>query len=260
LVVVRSCWDYIHRREQFLEWADRIPGIKNPAEVCRWNSDKRYLADLQRYGIPVVPTTWIEPCDTWLPPSSGEWVIKPVVSICALGAGRYDLADPVHRAGAFEHLQRLKRAFQTVMVQPYLVGVDREGETSLVYFGGCFSHAVRKPAILYGPDNGQDRRFEPFGGISPVPVIPTRAQLAIAESVLRLVPGGAASLLYTRVDLVPGDSGDPLLLELELIEPNLFLTQTAAGLERFVSLIEASIMTIRDGAQPLGTLRPTSFR
>jgi len=246
LVVVRSCWDYIYRREEFLQWADQIPRIKNPPEVCRWNSDKRYLAELQRQGIPVVPTNWIEPDKTWLPPTTGEWVMKPAVSICAVGAGRYDLADPTHRGQASQHFQRLKHTFQTTMLQPYLTGVDREGETALVYFGERFSHAVRKPAILSGPDNGQDRRFQHLGGINPVPVTATREQLAIGERVLSLVPGGVSSLLYARVDLVPGENGEPLLLELEVIEPNLFLMFTETGLDALTAQIEACIVTDHD--------------
>jgi hypothetical protein len=241
LVIVRSCWDYIYRHNEFLRWAAGLPQLKNSAAVCEWNSNKRYLSELARQGLPVVPTKWITPSETWIPPNQGEWVIKPSVSLCALGTGRYNLADPTQNAQFLQHLQRLRQSSHTVMAQPYLTGIEREGETALVFFRGRFSHAVRKPALLTGPDTGEDRRFRPFGGITPVPVAPTSEQLALAERVLASVPGGASELLYARVDLVPADSGDALVLELEAIEPNLFLTQPITAREEFASHIQLSL-------------------
>jgi hypothetical protein len=93
LVVVRSCWDYVPRRDEFLEWAERVPHLANSAALLTWNTDKGYLRDLAARGIPIVPTTWLKPADDWTPPATDEWVVKPVVSMASLDTGRYRLND-----------------------------------------------------------------------------------------------------------------------------------------------------------------------
>ena len=80
LVVVRSCWDYVRRRDEFLDWAGRVPRLANPAAVLAWNTHKGYLRDLGGRGIPIVETTWLEPTQEWTPRESGNWVIKPASS------------------------------------------------------------------------------------------------------------------------------------------------------------------------------------
>src|SRR5690606_31770382 len=115
-------------------------------------------------NIPVVPTTWVPPGEVWTPPRDGEWVIKPTVGLAGVDAGRYYLARAAERRLASGHIRRLHRSGRTAMVQPYVASVDEEGETSLVYLGGEYSHAVRRAANLHGPDTGVDRRFTPGGG------------------------------------------------------------------------------------------------
>ena len=239
LAVVRSCWDYHERRAEFLAWADRIPRLANPADMLAWNTDKRYLRDLAAQGIPVVPTTWLEPGSRWRPAPDGRWVIKPAVSIAAMDTGSYDLADRPQRGLAAAHIRRLHAARRTVMVQPYQHAVDTEGETSLVYFGGSFSHAVRKAAVLDGPDTGADRRFQPDGGLRLGTAQPTTAQRRLADRVVAAVPGGAARLSYARVDLVPDADGAPQLIELELTEPQLYLRHIPHAAERFARTLAA---------------------
>lgn len=151
LVVVRCCWDYHQRRDEFLAWARRIPRLANPADILEWNTDKRYLGELANSGLPVVPTAWLQPEREWTSPEQGEWVIKPAVSLASLDTGRYLLSDPDQRRSAVEHVRRLQRTGRTVMVQPYLTGVDTEGETSLVFFDGEFSHALRMGADTRRP-------------------------------------------------------------------------------------------------------------
>jgi hypothetical protein len=219
LAVVRGCWDYPARRMEFLTWANRVPRLANPADVLAWNTDKRYLLDLAAAAVPIVPTTWVGPQDMWTPPRDGEWVVKPSVSLASLDTGRYRLGDAVERELAVAHVRRLQAEGRTTMLQPYLRGVDDEGETSLVFINGEFSHAMRKAAVLDGPDAGIDRRFLPSGGLELLRQHPTPAQLRVARRALAAVPGGAARLLYARVDLVPGADGRPVLMEIELTEP-----------------------------------------
>jgi hypothetical protein len=234
LAVVRSCWDYPARRMEFLAWANRVQRLANPGDVLAWNTDKRYLLDLA-LAVPIVPTTWVEPHSTWTPPREGEWVVKPSVSLASLDTGRYRLADVVERELAVAHVRRLQSEGRTVMLQPYLRGVDDEGETSLVFVDGEFSHAMRKAAVLDGPDAGLDRRFLPHGAPGLRRHDPTPTQLAVARRALAAVPRGPSRLLYARVDLVPGADGQPVLMELELTEPQLYFSHVPGAAERFAT-------------------------
>jgi hypothetical protein len=234
LVVIRSCWDYAHRRDEFLAWTRQVPRLANPSAAIGWNTDKRYLQELDLLGVPVVPTTWVEPGQRWTADGDGEWVVKPSVSLAALDTGRYRL--PRERALAVEHVQRLGRQGRTVMLQPYQSAIDEQGETSLVYLGGVLSHAIRKPALLDGPDTGIDRRFAHDGGMAPGRCTPTRAQVALAERVLDVARTRADALLYARADLLPSSHG-PVLLELELTEPQLFFRHAPGSAERLAGAI-----------------------
>lgn len=237
LAVVRSCWDYTERRDAFLAWASTVPRLANPAEVLAWNTDKAYLRDLAARGIPVVDTQWVKPGDTWQAPNAPrEIVIKPAISLSALDTGRYDLADAEHRVLAEAHVRRLHVEGRTVMVQPYLTAVDTDGEASLIFIDGRFSHAVRKDALLDGPDRGVDRRLAPNGGQSLGPCRPSAEQLALARAALAATPGGAP-LLYARVDLIPGPDGRPRILEVELTEPSLYLAHDQGAPERLADAI-----------------------
>lgn len=234
LTVVRSCWDYVPRRAEFVRWAGRVERLANPAAVIAWNTDKRYLRDLADSGVPVVPTAWVEPDGDWEPPA-GDFVIKPAVSISSRDTGRYLSSDPEHRRLAREHVRRLQREGRTVMVQPYLHAVEAEGETSLVYLGGAFSHAMRKGAVLDGPDRGARLPHETSPGLEARR--PTAAQESVAERALAAAPAGKDALLYARVDLVPDARGEPLLIELELTEPTLYFARVPEAAERFAGII-----------------------
>ncbi|MFE9190850.1 RimK family alpha-L-glutamate ligase [Micromonospora sp. NPDC007208] len=239
LVVLRSPWDYALRRDEFVSWAATVPALLNPAEVVRWNTDKRYLAELTAAGVPTVPTSWIEPGESWqLPAETGEYVLKPAVSAGSQDTGRYDLADPEHRDLATAHVRRLSEAGRVTMVQPYLRAVDTEGETALLFLAGpeglAFSHAIRKGPMLSGPDLGPD-------GLYKAEEITARTarpeQLAVAEQTLATVPGGTRQLLYARVDLIPGPDGEPVLVELELTEPSLFIGYADGAPDRLATAI-----------------------
>ena len=214
LVVIRSTWDYTVKVDAFLDWAERVPNLCNDADVVRWNHDKTYLRALHAHGVPCVPTRW-DPDDV----PHGRWVVKPTIS-----AGARDTISG-DRDDAIAHVERLRAAGRTAMVQPHLSAVDEVGETALVYIGGEHSHAVRKGAVL-----GRLRRDDGTYEADQVsPLTPTTAELELAEHVLDTIPFDRRSLLYARVDVIPDDDGDPVLLELELIEPDLFLSQDSNG-------------------------------
>jgi hypothetical protein len=236
LAVVRSCWDYVPRRREFLAWADQVPRLANPAGVLWWNTEKRYLLDLQEAGVPIVPTDWVRPSEWWEAPDEGEWVIKPSVSLSSMDTGRYRMRDAAERRLAVEHMRRLQADDRLVMVQPYMSSVEGDGETSLIYFGRTFSHAVRKSPVLNGPDLGIDHRFD-VPGENPRPRVPTDAQLALAREALAAIPGGWEQILFARVDLIPDQNGRPMLMELELTEPQLFLEVAPDSAARFADAI-----------------------
>lgn len=237
LAVVRSPWDYPERHEQFVAWAHRVPRLANPADIIGWNTDKHYLRELAAAGVPVTPTAFVEPGDTWTPPPAGEWVVKPTVSGSARNTGRYALPDQAGLAAA--HVERLTAAGCTAMVQPYLAAVDTAGETSVLCTPDAdgyltYSHGIRKGALLTGPDVGR----APEDYVEDIsPRTPSPAELAVAAQVLDAVPGGAERLLYARVDLIPGPDGDPILVELELTEPSLFFGHAAGSAERLADAV-----------------------
>ncbi|GAA0465031.1 ATP-grasp domain-containing protein [Paractinoplanes deccanensis] len=236
LVVIRSPWDYVPRRDAFVAWARALPQLLNPADIIEWNTDKRYLGRLAEAGLPVTPTDFVAPGQTWTPPASGEWVVKPTVSAGSQDTGRYQL--PAQRDLAEAHVARLLAAGRTAMIQPYLAAVDTVGETALIFTpdaGGelTLSHSIRKGAMLTGPDEGT---IDP-GSEQITPRTPSQAELDVASRVLAHVPGGAARLLYARVDLIPGPDGDPLLVELELAEPSLFLSESPGAATRLADAI-----------------------
>ncbi|RPF33249.1 RimK family alpha-L-glutamate ligase [Streptomyces sp. TLI_185] len=219
LVVIRSTWDYSWRAEEFVAWAEKcaaVTRLANPAEVVRWNTDKRYLGDLTEAGVPVVPTRYLAPGDAPDLPDDHEYVIKPTSGAGARYAARY---TPDDHDTAVRHLARMHAEGLTAMVQPYLTGIDVSGERALQFFGGRFLHASRKGAVL-APGTAYDAAKVAHPDLAPWS--PSPAELAVAERALTAVPD-VPELLYARVDLVDGADGEPRLMELELVEPNLFL-------------------------------------
>jgi glutathione synthase/RimK-type ligase-like ATP-grasp enzyme len=234
LTVLRSTWDYAGARDAFLSWTRRIARLANPYPVIAWNSDKTYLRDLERAGVPIVPTAWAAPGEAVQVPDAGEFVVKPSVGAGSRGAGRFT-ADA--GGSALTHAARLHDAGRVVLVQPYLSGVDTQGETALVYVDGAFSHAVRKGAMLpegvAHPVDGHELYVEER--ITPSEA--TDAELAVGARAVEFVAqrfGGP--LLYARVDLLPSQTG-PVVVELELTEPSLFLLHADGAADRFAGAI-----------------------
>lgn len=222
LVVLRSTWDYTDRREEFLSWVDAVPRVANPADVVRWSSDKTYLHDLEEHGLPIVATTVVPPGAAWSWPAADEIVAKPSVGAGSRGVGRFtrDRADE-----ARAHVERLHGIGRTVLVQPYVGEVDSAGETALIYLDGVYSHAIRKAPMLpagsvHAPDS--DELYLPE---SIMPRTPTGDERLVGDGVVEAIRARfGADQLYARVDLLPGDTS-PVVVELELVEPSLFLLQ-----------------------------------
>jgi glutathione synthase/RimK-type ligase-like ATP-grasp enzyme len=232
LVVLRSTWDYTKKPAEFLAWVDRLPRVLNPPAAVRWSSDKHYLRHLIDAGLPVVPTTFVPPGGAFMPPGD-SFVIKPAIGAGSKEAARYTRGQA---AAAATHVARLHRAAATALVQPYLDGVDSAGESDLVFLGGEYSHAARKGSMLNG-----ERVEGPLFFIEPIHQHEaTTAERVLAERALAAVPGGADRLLYARVDLLPTADG-PVVTEVELIEPSLFLGHRADAADRLAQLIAAAV-------------------
>jgi glutathione synthase/RimK-type ligase-like ATP-grasp enzyme len=240
-VIVRSTWDYTHQLERFLAWADAIgPALRNPPELIRWNSDKRYVADIADAGLPVVETRFVEPGDP-VPSFEGEIVVKPAVSAGARDTGRF---GPGAHGEARALLARLGAAGRTAMVQRYLPGVEARGETAIVLFGGEPSHVLRKRAVL-APDEEAPRRDDDLGAAEAMydDGLVTAGDASAAEHELAgrvvayLGDRFGATPLYVRVDMVPGPDGEPVVLEVEAVEPNFYLHTDPAAADRLAALI-----------------------
>lgn len=232
-ILVRSTWNYIRHLDEFRKWLRQTAAsgpLWNPADVMLGNLDKRYLLDLAARGVPIVPTAVMQrsgPTDIAALAASRGWneiVIKPVV-----GAGSFE----THRATACSAdaaaISRRLVADRDLIVQPYLESVDGYGERALVWIDGEFTHAVRK-----SPRFAADA--EHVSEALPI----TTAERAVATAALAPMRD---RLLYARVDLALGPAGQPLVMELELVEPSLFLLQSPPALERFVAGIRRCLET-----------------
>ena len=244
-VVLRSPWDYARRRDEFVAWAAAVgPRLHNSPEVVRWNSDKRYLRDLAEAGIPVMETTYVGPGDP-LPELRDEVVVKPNVSAGGRDTGRFS-------SGAHDEAEALidliRASGRTAMVQPFEESVESAGETAIVCLNGEPSHALRKRAILR-PDEVAPVRDDGVGAAEVMydPALVTadrasEAELDLAQRIVAHVSERFAyTPLYARVDMLARDGSEPVLLELEAIEPNLYLDQVAGGADRVAAAITARI-------------------
>jgi len=235
-VVVRSCWDYHLRHAEFLGWIDRVETagvpLHNAASILRWNSDKRYLRDLERAGVGVVHTRWSD-AGSGTPTLAavlaeegwGDVVIKPAISASATETWRV----PAGRAAEWEDRFRAMAARGPAMIQPFIAEVATAGEWSLVFIGGEFSHSVLKL-----PAPGDFRVQEEHGGTQQARDADAEVVRA-AQAVLARVPGAPS---YARVDGCLID-GRFRVMEVELIEPTLYFTEGPRAAERLADLILA---------------------
>ncbi len=241
IALLRSTWDYTMRFAEFLAWAQRAGGsthLLNPLPVVRWNTDKHYLAELAAVGVPVVPSTFIEPgekagtalADFLRAYDAAEFVVKPAIGAGSRDAQRYGRDEA---AMAHVHAQRLLDAGRSVLLQPYLARVDEHGETALIFFDGVFSHAIRKGPLLR---RGEGATRALFAAEHITARVATDEELRLARQTLAAIRF-AQPLLYARVDLIHDTDGTPRVLELELTEPSLFFAHAAGSAERFAAAI-----------------------
>ena len=242
-VIIRTTWDYPRKHAAFLAWADALDGrLENPARVVRWNSDKHHLADLTAAGVPTVPTRFIDP-GSELGPLAGEVVVKPSVSVGGRLTGRFGPAthDEAHRLVARHHAEG-----RSSLVQAYLPSVEAKGETALVFLAGEFHHAAHKRAVLR-PDEMAPMRDDEIGGAEvmygPDIVEPGRGtdrEIAVGRhAIAYLKERFDVAPLYARVDVVDDERGDPVVLEFEAVEPNLFLGFSESAADRLAEAILA---------------------
>lgn len=231
--VIRSCWDYAWRLPAFRGWletAARATRVENPPEVIRWNAHKHYLVDLAERGVSAVPTVVLRrgaPADLRRLLTEREWhdaVVKAAVG----NSGRYARAVSLRDLEAARRYVDRLLEHEDVLVQPLIRSVTTTGELSMVYVEGRFTHAVRKRAAA-----GDFRVHDDYGG-SVEQEDPHPAALAVAE---RAMAAAGAPTLYGRVDLVDGPDGEPMVMELELIEPELFLRFSPEAVERMVEAV-----------------------
>jgi glutathione synthase/RimK-type ligase-like ATP-grasp enzyme len=242
LVLLRSCWDYIEDVESFLCWLKRVARqttLLNTADQVAWNLDKRYLRDLEDAGVQTVPTHTVEPgaaapldqlFDEW-----GEIVIKPSRGAGSWMVGRYTAAAT---EAASAHIADLHRRSRTALVQPCLSQVVQHGERGVYLFDGDPIYMIAKSNVL--PRDRPPRDDFQLAVAQHIQVLPVDDQLAsFATDTLGRIPGPTP--LYARVDIA-GTGQEPQLLELELIEPVLFLDRApAAAADRLCSAITSRI-------------------
>lgn len=256
LVILRAAWDYADRREEFLAWTTRVRNLLNAPPVVAWNSDKHYLRDLAKAGVPVLPSRFFAPGDSVVLPR-GEVVVKP-----AIGAGSVDVHRFNDRAAARKHATALLDAGRDVLVQPYDPRVQ-VGETALVFLGGEQSHAFTKGPIL--PPQGRKPPLDESGTFAEETLSAAEPDFemwdvgyAALEAACAHLGIGVNELLYARVDLI-GGRDNPLLLELELVEPSLGWRQldtTTRGLQerKFALAVESALERL--GLGPLSHRSP----
>ncbi|MBB5080608.1 ATP-grasp domain-containing protein [Nonomuraea endophytica] len=247
LAVVRSPWDYSWRSAEFLAWVDRCAErtrVANPPEIIHWNARKEYLLELRDQKVPVVPTSYLVPGSAVDLPAGHDFVVKPAVGAGARFAARYTPAD---RDQAAAHVERIHADGVTAMVQPYLSRIDVSGERALVFVRNRFLHAIRKRAVL-APGLRYDQPRDAHPGTEPWQ--PTAAERDLAERVLSTVPD-VDRLLYARVDMADDPAGNPILTELELVEPGLYLRFHKDSIPAFVE----AIVDMAEALRPAGSGR-----
>lgn len=221
IVMLRTPWDYPFHAEAFGRWVDSVGDkLVNPAPVVRWNMHKGYLLELAARGVPIVPTKLVTRPEEVDLTGDEEVVVKPAIGSGARGAMR----GP---AGSLAEGARAAVAKGALLVQPFVPQIVTEGELSLVYLGGAFSHAVRKT-----PRAG-DYRVQAEHGGALANVVPTAEERRIAELACACAPG---KLTYARVDMVAG-----MLMELEVIEPELFLRREPGAAEALAAAVTCNV-------------------
>lgn len=239
IAVLRSTWDYHERLGEFLVWARGVGArtrLFNPLDIVQWNVDKRYLIDLAGASIDVMPTTFVSrPSDLAAVDLTRDVIVKPAVSAGSNNTARH-VGNPV---AARQHVERIMRSSGVALVQPYQPMIDTLGETGLVYLAGEFSHAFGKAAIFGDSDPRHN-------GLYMEEQISARnassAERALGDRVMAVLADRFGEPpLYARIDMVTNAVGVPEIMEVELVEPSLYLHLDDDASSRAASaLVEAS--------------------
>ncbi|SMB94292.1 conserved hypothetical protein [Hymenobacter roseosalivarius DSM 11622] len=237
VVMLKSPWDYFDRIDEFYAWLDTLERLQvrvlNPVATVRWNSDKKYLLDMQAAGVRIVPTHWLPRGSRFRPEAlfaelqTEQLIVKPAISGGAKNTFSLRPADAATHTLDLDTLL----AEEDFLAQPFLPQIQTAGEWSLIYLGGKFSHCVLKT-----PKSGDFRvQHHLGGGIEPRPA-PAHLRHAADDIVARFAQG----CLYARVDGVEVE-GDFMLMELELIEPFLYLTSDEKAPQRYEEGLRALV-------------------
>lgn len=247
--LIRSTWDYTWRLDEYLRWIDHAAActrLFNPPALLRWNTDKRYLGEMAQAGMATVPTHFVA-ADAAIEPAldaaraawpHADLVIKPSVSAGSRDTMRHGAAA---HAAMHTHLAAILQTQRHALIQPYLTRTDHAGESALLFFAGQFSHAIRKGPLL-AADRPPTRAL--FAPEHIQPRTPAADERALAERIVALLPTllpQAQEPLYARVDLLRDDDGAPCLIELELIEPSLFLDGAPDAASRLVAALRQQL-------------------
>lgn len=235
--VFRTTWDYFDRFAEFDAWLSRVEDqtmFINPIPQVRWNMDKKYLRDLSEKGIRTVNTRFIPQGTTsslhelYLEMDSEDVVLKPTIA----GAARHTYKLSLENVDDHEEIFRRLIANEDMMLQPYQYSITTKGELSLMVIGGEFTHAILKKAKA-----GDFRVQDDFGG-TVHPYEPGYLEMEFAEKVVKACDPLPA---YARVDIMWDNSGDFVLTELELIEPELWFREEMSAATKLARVIKKQI-------------------
>lgn len=248
--IVRNVRDYAKDPQGFLAWARSVPRLLNSPSVMEWNTDKHYLQELAKRGMPTIATTWLEPSANLSRnqvhtrfPAVGDFVVKPAVSSGGRGTGRYTSTDANSRMRAInDAMYHLERG-RSVMVQRYHEEVDRSGEVSLIYLNGLASYKVEKEPMLHPRFESNDQVHEEIAHSSQASEQEWRWGERIRQSLHHYIKdycGRDEQLLFNRVDIVrggPDDEEEFYVMEISLIDGSLYLSADEDNLNKFADAI-----------------------
>jgi glutathione synthase/RimK-type ligase-like ATP-grasp enzyme len=219
--IIRTCWNYFGNLSQFQQWLhnnkDKTTFI-NSANIIEWNLNKKYLLDLEKNGVPIIPTTFVPKGDKskkmfldFFGTLHKSLIVKPAVSAGAYETHKVQYTEAVVFQPNFERML----SNHSLLIQPYIETIETNGEISLIIIGGRFAHGVKKK-----PEKGDFRVQNHFGG-GEKKYDPTADEIQFAEKVIQAIPFEEKPVI-ARVDFVEAEDKKYLLMELELIEPQLF--------------------------------------
>lgn len=245
--VLRSTWDYHVKFEKFMQWIDEVSRqaeLINQAHLVRWNVRKTYLRDLAEQGVPVTPTHWLSDASEESIGAAAKafsdtekLVIKPTIGLATSGVKMVAREEILTLK---DHIKELLNLGE-VMVQPYLSSVQDYGERSLMFLGGTYSHAARKSAFQHmATAGGAGERAIKADDLEIETATATMSALLMVPA-LRRFNTTLEQIAYARVDLVRDHNNKPLVLEVELVEPSLFLAYDEKAPEKFATVLEKSM-------------------